>query len=98
MVKYVILNTSEVTEDISLRIYWDKRSWISIGVDIDVPDGAVQTIGYMSDYEKMKKANKLIAYFPDSEEKASFTRMGEGFPMGFKQNPTQYITLFWRRI
>ena len=89
---------SEVTEDISLRIYWDKRSWISIGVDIDVPDGAVQTIGYMSDYEKMKKANKLIAYFPDSEEKASFTRMGEGFPMGFKQNPTQYITLFWRRI
>ena len=79
---------SEVSEDIDLRIYWDKRSFVDIGVDFDIPDGAVQTIGYMSDYEKMKRANELIVYFPDSEEKAT----------GFKQNPTQYVILFWKRV
>ena len=89
---------SEVTEDIELRVYWEKKSWINLNTDITVPDGSIQTIGYMSDYDKMIKANNLTVYFKDSEGNKTFTRWGEGYPQGFKQNPTQYIAMFWKRV
>ena len=89
---------TEVTAPIELRVYWEKKSWISVGTDIQVPDGAIQTIGYMSDHSKLIKSNSLTVYFKDSEAKVSFTRWGEGYPQGFKQNPTQYVAMFWKRV
>ena len=49
----------ETTEDITLRIYWNRKFWVDIGIPIDIPDGSIQTISYMTDLEK-KEAKYLI--------------------------------------
>jgi hypothetical protein len=68
-----------------------------VGIGVDIPEGSVQTIGYMSDYDKLIRAKHIICYFQNSEEKVNLSRSGEGYPTGFKQNPTQYVVMFWER-
>ena len=87
----------EVTENVEMRVYWDKKSFINMGIGVNIPDNSVQTIGYMSDYNKLIRANHIICYFQESEEKVKLSRSGEGYPTGFKQNPTQYVVILWER-
>ncbi len=90
----------ETTEDITLRIYWDRKYWANIGIPIDLPDAAIQTISLMTDLEKIEQAKYLIPNYDGIEkyDKMKFERNGSSYPQGFKQNETKYVVTFWNRI
>jgi len=89
----------ETTEDITLRIYWNKKYWVDIGIPLDIPDGSIQTIGYMTDLPKINKSKYLIPKYDGIEayDDMKYERMGMSYPQGFKQNTTKYIVTFWSR-
>ena len=87
--------TTENTEDITLRVYWNKKDWVKIG-EIQVPDGSIQTIGYLSDLPKLNKAKALIANKDVSgHEEYRFVKAAEPLPYGLKQD--RYVVCFWSR-
>jgi hypothetical protein len=90
----------ESTDEIVLRIYWDKRFWVNVGFPLDVPDGSIQTIAYMVDLPKIEKCKYLIPNYDGIEkyDKSKYQRTGPSFPQGFKQNNTKYVVTFWKRI
>tara|TARA_B100002052_G_scaffold280086_1_gene287915 strand:+ start:366 stop:842 length:477 start_codon:yes stop_codon:yes gene_type:complete len=51
--------TVETTEDITLRVYWDKKDFKKFG-NIEVPDGGMMTIGAYSDLQKITRAKALL--------------------------------------
>lgn len=48
--------SSEYTEVIRLRTYWNKKDFIKFG-NIQIPDGGAMIIGYLTDLPKLEKAN-----------------------------------------
>ena len=87
----------EVLTDITLKVYWDDKSWVRGTSGIVVPDGAIQTIGFMEDLPKILKAKALIVHkgIKDFKE-LRFERFGEHIPLGLKQN--RYFACFWKRV
>ena len=69
------------------------------GIPIDVPDGSMQTISYMTDLEKINKAKYIIPNYDGIEkyDQGRYERAGSSYPQGFKQNETKYIVTFWTR-
>jgi hypothetical protein len=57
-----IIKEVEVLKDIKLKVYWDQRQWINAGGNIQVPDGSIQTIGFMTDLPEVLKAKALIVH------------------------------------
>jgi hypothetical protein len=92
----------EASEEIDVRIYWDRRSWTDVGIDnLDLPNGAIQTIGYMSDLGKIEKAKYLVPQNYgniSNHHEMKFQRVGTSYPQGFKQNPTKYVVTFWEMV
>lgn len=87
--------TVENTEDIKLRVYWNRKDWVKVG-EIDIPDGAIQTIGYLSDFTSINKAKALIVNSDiDGYREYRFIKAAEPFPWGFKQD--SYMVCFWTR-
>ena len=88
---------TENTEDIELRVYYNRRDWLDVGWQVDIPQGIIQTVGYMSEYPKIVKAKELLV--PVGKYDAGrYKRLSKPFSQGFKQNPTQYIVIFWERV
>jgi hypothetical protein len=88
-------------EEVSLRIYYDRKSWVQIGVPINIPDGAIQTICDMTDLPKIEKCKHMIPQYDgiqNYDNNARYERDGPSYPQGFKQNPTKYAVTFWNRI
>ena len=86
----------EVLTDIKLKVYWDAKQWVNVGGDLVVPQGSIQTIGFMSDLEKILRAKELIVHKGIKNIKEMrFTRHGEHIPMGLKQD--RYFACFWER-
>ena len=73
------------------------KTFNNIGLEVDIPNNSIQTVGYMSDYPKLMKAKELLVDI-GSYNKMRYKRSGEPIPQGFKQNPTQYIVVFWERV
>ena len=91
----------EVTEAVSLRIYYDQKSWVNIGVPINVPDGAIQTICDMANLASVEKCKYMIPEYDgiqNYDTSARYERDGVSIPQGFKQNPTKYAVTFWKRM
>lgn len=90
---------TEATEDITLRIYWDKKHWVNVGIPIDIPDGSIQTIALMTDLAKINRAKYLIPKYDGIEkyDTMKYERSGASYPQGFKQNDTKYVVTFWNR-
>jgi hypothetical protein len=86
----------EVLTDIKLKVYWDTKQWTGVTKDIVVPDGAIQTIGFMTDLPKVLSAKQLLVHKGIKEYKEMrFERFGEHIPLGLKQN--RYFACFWKR-
>ena len=84
---------SETTDTITLRIYWDRKSWVNIGTPIEIPNGSIQTISYMDDLTKIQQCKYMIPQYDGIEKydtTAKFQKSGPSFPQGFKQNETKY--------
>lgn len=86
----------EKEETIRLKVYWDNRSWVKLGGDIVVPDNSIQTIFFASDLDKVMRAKYLLVHDNIKELRHfKFTKFGEPFPMGLRQN--RYFGCFWQR-
>jgi len=87
----------QVTEDITLKVYWSPKEFLSLGVKIESPATSVQTMGYMVDLPKVKQANEIILVKnmrPYVEWKCK--KLGEAVPHGFRQK--RYFIQFWQRV
>lgn len=87
----------EATDSVELRIYHNKRDFINVGFNVDVPNNVIQTVGYMSDYVKLTRAKEILVDI-GTHNKGRYKRISEPYTQGFKQNPTQYIVIFWERV
>lgn len=78
---------SESDTTIKMRVYYELKSFIKITGTVNIPDGAVQVIGFLSDVEKFKRANRIILN-SDLEGVAGdvYERLSEPQPHGFKRN------------
>ena len=87
----------EKIEDITLKVYWDRRGWIKVTNDINVPDGSIQTICFTTDLPKILRAKELIVHkgVKDILE-MRFQLAGECYPMGLQQD--RYFGCFWERV
>lgn len=86
----------EKEEKIRLKVYWDSKSWIKVGGDIVIPDNSIQTIFFASDLDKVMRAKYLLVHDNIEELRHfKFTKFGEPFPMGLRQN--RYFGCFWQR-
>lgn len=87
--------TTETSDTVKMRVYRNKKDFIKIG-DFEVPDGAIQTISYLSD---LTKINRAVSIITDTElaghSTLRYTRISEPFPHGFKHD--RYIVCFWKR-
>lgn len=84
------------TEDIKMRVYYDKKSWVKMPVPITVPDGSVQSIGHMTDLPKILMCTEMRLH-KTIEGQGTFTYIlaGEPVPHGFKKN--KYFIAIWAR-
>lgn len=86
--------TVEVSESITLRVYWDQKDFKKFG-NVQVPDGAIMTIGKYSDLGKIQKATALVI---DSERtnhaEWRFEKKSEPTIHGLTQN---YFMCVWTR-
>jgi hypothetical protein len=87
----------DAKESVQLRIYHRKRDWIDVGIQVDVPNNVIQTVGYMSDYAKLTKAKELLVDI-GGHNQVRYKRLAEPFVQGFKQNPVQYVVIFWETV
>lgn len=92
-----IIKEVEVLTDIKLKVYWDSKQWTNVGGNIQVPDGSIQTIGFMKDLPAVLSAKALIVHKDIKQYKElRFERMGEHVPMGLRQD--RYFACMWRRV
>lgn len=92
-----IIRETEVLTDIKLKVYFDQKNWIGVPNNISVPDGAIQTIGFMTDLPKILQAKALIVHKDiKGYKELRYERMGEHIPLGFKNE--RYVGCIWRRI
>lgn len=92
-----VIKEVETLTDIKLKVYWDQKNWVGVAGNIVIPDGSIQTIGFMSDLPKVLQAKALIVHDTIKEYKElRFERMGEFIPMGLRQN--RYFGCMWKRI
>lgn len=86
--------TVETTENITLRVYWDKKDFKKFG-NIEAPDGAVMTIGAYADLSKINRAKELLINTDRTGHvEWSFTKTSEPTLHGLDQN---YFMCFWKR-
>jgi len=86
--------TVETTEDITLRVYWDKKDFKKFG-NIEVPDGAIMTIGAYADLQKISRAKALLIKTDKTGHvEWKFVRSSEPTLHGLNQN---YVMSFWSR-
>ena len=92
-----IIKEVETLTDIKLKVYWDQKNWVGVGGNIVIPDGSIQTIGFMTDLPKVLQAKALIVHDTIKDYKElRFERVGEFIPMGLRQN--RYFGCMWKRI
>jgi hypothetical protein len=92
-----IIKEVEVLTPIKLKVYYNPKSWINVAGNIQVPDGTIQTIGYLSDLEIILQAKALIAHTAiNNIKELRYQRLGEPSTFGFKQD--RYFACLWGRV
>jgi hypothetical protein len=86
--------TVESSENIILRVYWDKKDFQKFG-NIQVPEGSVMTIGSYSDLMKINKAKALLINTDRTGNiEWRFTKSSEPTLHGLDND---YFMCFWSR-
>lgn len=92
-----IIKEVEVLIPVKLKVYADPKTWINVAGNIAVPDGTIQTVGYMSDLPKILQAKAMIVHDAiQGYKELRYQRMGEYAPTGFKLD--RYFSCFWKRV
>lgn len=91
------IKETEILTDIKLKVYWDSKQWYGVTDSIVLPQGSIQTIGFMTDLPRVLAAKNLIVHKDIKDYKEMrFERYGEHIPLGLKQN--RYFACFWKRV
>ena len=86
----------EVTDSIRLRLYWSKKDWTKLGLNVTLADGDLMTIGYIADLPKCYQAIYMRIITSQSHYGHwDFVLAAEPFPHGFGKD--KYFTAFWKR-
>lgn len=86
--------TVETTDNIVLRVYWDKKDFRKFG-NIEVADGSIMTIGKYADLQKISKAKALLINTDKTGHvEWRFTRSSEPTLHGLDNN---YVMCYWGR-
>jgi hypothetical protein len=92
-----IIKEVEVLTPIKLKVYYNPKSWINVAGNIQVPDGTIQTVGYLSDLDIILQAKALIAHTAiNNIKELRYQRLGEPSTFGFKQD--RYFACLWSRV
>ena len=86
----------ESNEEINLMVIWDMKSWIDIGVNINAPEGYIQTISDIDSLPKIKKAKEIIVN-TDIEKFVThrYIRHIEPVPAGLGRD--SFLVTMWKR-
>lgn len=91
------ITETEILTDIKLKVYWDSKQWYGVTDSIVLPQGSIQTIGFMTDLPKVLAAKYLLVHKDIKDYKEMrFERYGEHIPLGLKQ--IRYFACFWKRV
>jgi hypothetical protein len=74
---------TEVSDNIQLRIYWNKADWIKIGTTINIADASAMIIGFMADVPKLLNATEIILVREQNELNCRSVLLGPPYPHGF---------------
>lgn len=86
---------TENTTDIKMRVYWERRYWVKINTSINIPDGSIQTIGFLYDIPKIKQAQSIIIN-PNLESINSWSYILASEPIPFGLTKRHFIA-YWTR-
>jgi hypothetical protein len=89
--------SSEQSEEIYLAVIWDYRYWIDFDLNVQSPEGRVQTISKIDTLPSLKRA-KYVTIGTDIENyvKHRFQRDSEVQPCGLGAN--NYCVVLWKRV
>lgn len=92
------LKTTEPSETLTARIYYDRKNWVDVGAKVNVPDAAAQIIFKMTELPKIQQCKYIIPEYYEginAYQNQRLFRIGDYYPQGFTQNPIKYVTTFW---
>lgn len=88
--------TTEESEVIKMRCYFDRNSWLKAGLNFIASDTSAITYGFIEDLPKIRKANSVILNSDQSAYNATrYSLLGEPVLHGFKKN--KYFIATWRQ-
>lgn len=74
-------------DTITMLCYDNPRDFIKYGeFNVNIPDGALQTRGLMSDLNKVQRCNRMVRNSIQGIQIMSYIKLGEAHPMGFRDN------------
>lgn len=85
----------EVTASIRLRIYWNKKKWISAG-GVNIADAEVQIIGSITDMTKIVSCDSIELVSEQRNVPSKYKLLGQPFYHGFNKN--RYFVAFLKSV
>jgi hypothetical protein len=86
----------EVTESIRLRLYWSRKDWLKLGLNLTLSDGDLMTIGFIADMPKCLQATSIRVITSQAHYGFwDFVLAADPFPHGFGKD--KYFIAFWKR-
>ena len=87
----------EPTETISLMPVWDYRQWVNFDMNLQSPEGYVQTFSIYSTLPKLKRAQEaIIDTNIESSVRHRFKRHGAPNPAGLANS--EFIVTMWEKV
>lgn len=86
-----------VLRSIKLRCYFTPKHWLKMPIDVKIPEGAMQTFGYLSDLPDCQRAEHMTVNTQEGNfGRYRYQMYGEPVYHGFQKN--RYFMCFWTRI
>lgn len=79
-----------------LAIIWDYKKWISPPIQINNPEGYIQTICHKNYLSQIKQCKDITVIYNDSGSNPIFQLYGEPNPAGLGDN--EYLFCMWKKI
>lgn len=84
----------EVWEDIRMIVHWMPKDWLKIG-RLVIPDGGIQTRGYMTQYPKLQQCIKLRIQDLNGYGTFDFEKNEAPVPWGLR---LKWVITNWKRV
>lgn len=87
----------EKTAVVKFLVEWNQKAFVTIQPGIQLPQGVVQTKGFISDMPLVIQSTKIIIDYENAKFSShEFVKRGEPIPQG-NIVPSRYFVAFWER-